>query len=274
MTRWYRAYVGTVSDDKLSEVALVACTSKCVAIAVWHTLLESAASDNCGGSFTTTARRVAATLQERCETVENVFAAFAELRMVENGAILAWKKRQFESDSSTERARRHRERRGKHDATLHGSSATAPEAKTETDTELGDANASLVDGKPSQRPEPVASLTEARPAEPIKLDVERDRLAEARAQMREFAEQWNGLAAELHLPQIEEIKAGSPREKSALARLRDGTNFERVFAKIRGSPFLRGEKGRSPATFDWITNPTNVIKILEGNYDENRQARR
>ena len=35
MSRWYRAYVGTVPDDKLSEVALIAATSKCVAVAVW-----------------------------------------------------------------------------------------------------------------------------------------------------------------------------------------------------------------------------------------------
>ena len=27
MTRWYRAYVGTVSDDKLAEVALIAGAS-------------------------------------------------------------------------------------------------------------------------------------------------------------------------------------------------------------------------------------------------------
>ena len=83
----------------------------------------------------------------------------------------------------------------------------------------------------------------------------------------------NAFAAELGLSQIEEIKPGSARERSALARIREGCDFDRVFAKIRGSPFLRGDKGSTPASFDWITNPTNYLKIIEGNYDEIRQTK-
>ena len=43
-------------------------------------------------------------------------------------------------------------------------------------------------------------------------------------------------------------------------------------ARIRGSPWLRGDKDFG-LTFDWLTNPTNYQKIVEGNY-ENRQAQR
>ena len=136
-----------------------------------------------------------------------------------------------------------------------------------------DANASLVDGEPPTPEPPVASSPELPLADPIKLDLERNRIAEARSRMREVAEAWNELAGSLHLPQIEEIKAGSAREKAALARIREGADFDRVFARIRGSPFLRGDRGHSPAAFDWIMNPTNLTKILEGNY-EDRKAKR
>jgi hypothetical protein len=129
-----------------------------------------------------------------------------------------------------------------------------------------DADASLVDAGAS----PIAE----QPDLPIKLDARRDELAKQRAEMQRLAEEWNDLACRLRLPQIEEIRPGSPRERAALARIRDRTDFDRIFEKIRGSPFLRGDRGRSPATFDWITNPTNALKILEGNYDEDRQARR
>lgn len=109
----------------------------------------------------------------------------------------------------------------------------------------------------------------------LQSEEDRKRIAEKRQTvLRSLGERWNNFAGELRLPQIEEIKTGSPRERAALARVRDGCDFDRVFAKIRSSPFLRGEKGSTPASFDWITNPTNYQKIIEGNYDEVRQAQR
>jgi hypothetical protein len=44
-------------------------------------------------------------------------------------------------------------------------------------------------------------------------------------------------------------------------------DFHTVIAKCRGSPFLRGDKGRTPLTFDWLMKKQNFQKVLEGNYD-------
>ncbi|CAH1657694.1 hypothetical protein CHELA1G11_13014 [Hyphomicrobiales bacterium] len=140
MTRWYRAYAGTVKDDKLAEVAIVAGCSRSVAIAVWHSLLESAAESGKGGLFETTPRRIAANLGEPVEVIDAVFAAMSETGMVDVNSIVAWKRRQFESDSSTERSRKHRDAKKNvagneinDDATLHGRSATPPDTDTDTD---------------------------------------------------------------------------------------------------------------------------------------------
>jgi hypothetical protein len=124
--------------------------------------------------------------------------------------------------------------------------------------------------------DPNGSVVDAGASPPVDLTFERDRkrLAEERTKLRSLGEQWNALAGELGLPQIEEIDPGSARERSALARLRERRDFDRVFAKIRASPFLRGERGSTPCSFDWITNPRNYLKIVEGNYDEVRQAQR
>lgn len=134
MTRWYRAYEGTVTDAKIGEAALVADCSRSVAIACWHCILESCATAQAGGEYDTTPRRVAVILGEQPATIERVFAAFAELDMIADGAVTAWKDRQFESDTSTERSRKHRQRKRNADATLQQRDATVPE--TETDTEL------------------------------------------------------------------------------------------------------------------------------------------
>ena len=135
MSRWYRAYSGIVKDDKLAEVAVIAGCSRSVAIASWHAILESAADSQDGGRFDTTPRRVAAVLGEPASAIEGVFAAMTELGMIGDGSVVAWKRRQFESDNSTERSRKHRETKRNGDATLQQQPATPPDTDTDTDTE-------------------------------------------------------------------------------------------------------------------------------------------
>jgi hypothetical protein len=135
MSRWYRAYEGTTKDDKLAEAAIIAETSKSVVIASWHALLESAAAAQSGGAYETTARRIAAVLGEPVAVIEAVIAAFEEIGLVRDGQISAWQRRQFESDTSTERSRRHREAKRNAPATLQQQDATPPYTETDTDKE-------------------------------------------------------------------------------------------------------------------------------------------
>jgi len=135
MSRWYRAYAGTIKDDKLAEAAVVAGCSRSVVIATWHAILESAAETAGGGRFDTTPRRVAAALGEPASVIEAVFSAMQEIGLVSGSEIPAWKRRQYESDNSTERSRRHREAARNGNATLQQRCATPPYTDTDTDTE-------------------------------------------------------------------------------------------------------------------------------------------
>jgi hypothetical protein len=135
MTRWYRAYEGTVTDAKLAETALIAETSRSVVIATWHAILESCAITQGNGRFETTARRVAASLGEPTAVIERVFAGLTEVKMTEGDVVIAWSKRQFESDISTERSRKHRQASRNVNATLQQQHATPPETDTKTNTE-------------------------------------------------------------------------------------------------------------------------------------------
>lgn len=135
MSRWYRAYEGTVTDAKLGEAALIAGCSRSVAIAAWHCILESCATAQRGGEYDTNPRRVAVILSEPLAAIDALFAAFTEIGMLENGSVTAWKQRQFESDTSTERSRKHRATKRNGDATLQQRDATPPETETETYTE-------------------------------------------------------------------------------------------------------------------------------------------
>ena len=61
--------------------------------------------------------------------------------------------------------------------------------------------------------------------------------------------------------------------KSRIAKAeKDNVDWKSFFEKIEKSSFLTGKNNKGwRATFDWIINPTNLVKILEGNYD-NRQT--
>lgn len=97
-----------------------------------------------------------------------------------------------------------------------------------------------------------------------------------KADLAELGEKWNEIAAERKLRSIDFIQSGSQRERHAVARLRELSDDYQVsisdfLAKIDRSPFLRGDKGGFQASFDWICNPTNFTKIMEGNYEDQRQ---
>ena len=58
--------------------------------------------------------------------------------------------------------------------------------------------------------------------------------------------------------------------KSASKNLGD-ISFTDLFAKVERSDFLTGRDGTWSAGFDWILKPSNLIKIIEGNYDNKNQ---
>ena len=45
-----------------------------------------------------------------------------------------------------------------------------------------------------------------------------------------------------------------------------------LLARVRGSPYLRGEVNGFRCTFDWIVNASNYQKIMEGNYEDRKVA--
>lgn len=89
------------------------------------------------------------------------------------------------------------------------------------------------------------------------------------------------LAVDLGLPTFRAIT--DTRRSHILARAKnlisaldfsdEQSGFNELFEKIRVSPFLRGERGRgSPVTVDWVTNETNFLKIMEGNYEKDQHV--
>jgi hypothetical protein len=72
------------------------------------------------------------------------------------------------------------------------------------------------------------------------------------------------------LPQA--IKLNDSRKKLIKNRLEeyDEDTIKKVIIKARDNNFLSGKETNFKANFDWIFNKTNFLKILEGNYENEK----
>ena len=89
---------------------------------------------------------------------------------------------------------------------------------------------------------------------------------------KKFFDQFNSKCTGLSKVQI----LNQPRKTKIAARIRD-VGIEKAFGIIETvakSNFLNGENDRNwKATFDWILEPKNFTKILEGNYNNKPNAK-
>jgi hypothetical protein len=109
MSRWFRHYAGLVRDEKLVRVALKAKQPIERVVWIWGAILESAAEINDGGRFEFDCEEAAHFLHVS-ETDCNVTVTELETQgRVSCNIVCNWNDRQFVSDSSTERVRRHRQ---------------------------------------------------------------------------------------------------------------------------------------------------------------------
>lgn len=142
-----------------------------------------------------------------------------------------WKKRQYISDikdpTAAERQKKYRER--KRNATI---TSRPPEADTDTDT----------DTEKKEKPTPYSEIQKI----------------------------WNEVLKDSPLAKVKELNES--RKTSVKCRWFGELNqsleaWKALCESVAHSDFLNGNNKESwTATFDWVIKPANMIKILEGNY--------
>lgn len=132
MTRWFRHYAGMMADPKFGGVARRCKRSRAEVLFVWGCLLEGAAEHG-SDAYTWDADAVADLLGIDTEDARSIHNELEQSGLVREGRICRWNERQFTSDSSTERSRKHREAMRNGDATLQQQHATPPETESETE---------------------------------------------------------------------------------------------------------------------------------------------
>lgn len=170
-TRWFRHYAGMMREPKFVGVAARSKQPIERVAFVWACMLESAAECQEQGSFVLDNDEVAYFL--RCD-VSEIIAIRTELEdvgVIDGTNVTKWLERQHESDTSTSRTRRYREKKRHGDVpeTLSGGSVTAPETETETEKISLPSEAHPADAGPA--PEEGSSTNEEEPDDiPSSLD--------------------------------------------------------------------------------------------------------
>lgn len=71
------------------------------------------------------------------------------------------------------------------------------------------------------------------------------------------------------LPQVRSLTEKRKRAIKLILKKHSLKELEMVFKKVEDSDFLNGNSDKwSGATFDWIIKESNLIKVIEGNYDD------
>lgn len=228
---WFRLYNRMVDDEKLR---LLAFEDR------WHfvalcCLCSSGLLSEPDSDLRT--RKIAVKLGVQVRELEEISRRLREVGLIDESlAPLAWDELQYRSDTSTDRVKKYREKQRCNEVKRSSNvSETAQETELETEEESPNGDRPSGDG-PSLTIEHVFEGYQAL-AEQLGLTVPRDLTPERRQLIRGRVKQY-------------------PLE-----------DFQTVFAKCRDSPFLRGDRGRTPLTIDWLMKKGNFQKVLEGNYD-------
>jgi len=236
MMQWFRLYSRMIDDDKLRLLAfedrwhfVALCCLKS------EGLLDEPADD-------LRARRIAVKLGVQLRELDEISRRLREVGLVdETLSPIAWDELQFRSDSSTDRVKAYRKRQKKQRVETVKRSETVSETAQETDADTETEVSPNGDCPSGDEP----TLT-----------------------VKHVFEGYQDLARDLGLT----VPRDCTPERAQLIRGRISqyplADFLTVFARCRGSPFLRGDKANgTPLTIDWLFKKSNFQKVLEGNYE-------
>lgn len=231
-------------DEKLVSAAVKSKQPVERVVWVWGAILESAAEINDGGRYDFDPDEAAYFLRCDGSEIAGILSALESLGRVSEGLVARWCDRQYESDTSTERVRKYREKK-KLPGDVHG--------RNESDGNGGNADVTF----PDRFVTPPETDTEAEIVIPTSRE---DRLA---------FDAYNDLAHEIAIPVAQNLT--DERKTKIKARLNECgglAGWLDALGKIRGSPFLRGDNDRQwKANLDFILQKSTFTRLMEGSYD-------
>ena len=126
----------------------------------------------------------------------------------------------------------------------------------------------------TQLPNVTNCYTEIEIEKEIDIDIEREKERESEREIKaqQVVELYNDTC--VSLPSVRTLT--DKRKKAIKTRLKKYSlsDIQKVFSIAEASDFLKGNNDRGwRADFDWLLNESNMVKVLEGNYSNNRVSK-
>lgn len=287
---WFRAYTEMVDDEKLR---LLAFEDR------WHFVallcLKGKGILDSEPDTEMLWRKAALKMGLTVAELEKVVSRLARMKLIDCKTLqpLAWNDRQAQSDSSTERTRKYREKKrainGKNGGDDAETSQERPSDGLEEDIDKDkeDSYESLPPGfpddddgepaKPSEaadqadQPDTTKQTLPACPHLEL-LDIFAEQLPELPQPKPEL---WEGARAKALAARWKWCLTAKKRngERYATSKAEALDFFKRYFGYVGKSDFLTGRDGRwSGCDLAWLVKADNFAKVLQGNYENRQEA--
>ena len=286
---WLRLYTETIDDEKLG---LLAFEDR------WHFIallcLKGKGILDSEPDTEMLWRKAALKMGLTVAELEKVVSRLARMKLIDCKTLqpLAWNDRQAQSDSSTERTRKYREKKrainGKHGGDDAETSQERPSDGLEEDTDKDkeDSYESLSPGFPDddagepenqseaadQADQPATKQTLPACPHLELLDIFAEKLPELPQPKPEL---WEGARAKALAARWKWCLTAKKRsgERYATTKAEALDFFERYFGYVAKSDFLTGRDGRwSGCDLAWLVKADNFAKVLQGNYENRQEA--
>lgn len=265
MTDWVRLWHDMPTDPKWRVIARKSGQPLACVIAVFNLMMINASqnAEERGLMVGWDDEDAGAALDMDGEDIAAIREAMQN-KVLEGSRLTGWDRRQpRREDNSSGRVKAHREKKA-----AERNDQQRPDDGVKRDVTHGNAPETDADADADKKPSDEGSGKSAEAELPLGGGGEPGKTEEPGLKPQHIADEWNNLAARLGKPKVRDLTP----ERRELLRHRIGQypldDFLTVFGKIERSAFLRGDKGRSPCTFDWAFKKANFQKILEGNYDQ------
>ena len=286
---WLRLYTETIDDEKLG---LLAFEDR------WHFIallcLKGKGILDSEPDTEMLWRKAALKMGLTVAELEKVVSRLARMKLIDCKTLqpLAWNDRQAQSDSSTERTRKYREKKrainGKHGGDDAETSQERPSdgLEEDTDTDKEDSYESLSPGFPDddagepenqseaadQADQPATKQTLPACPHLELLDIFAEKLPELPQPKPEL---WEGARAKALAARWKWCLTAKKRngERYATSKAEALDFFKRYFGYVGKSDFLTGRDGRwSGCDLAWLVKADNFAKVLQGNYENRQEA--
>ena len=289
---WLRLYTETIDDEKLG---LLAFEDR------WHFIallcLKGKGILDSEPDTEMLWRKAALKMGLTVAELEKVVSRLARMKLIDCKTLqpLAWNDRQAQSDSSTERTRKYREKKrainGKHGGDDAETSQERPsdglEEDIDKDKDKEDSYESLSPGFPNddagepenqseaadQADQPTTKQTLPACPHLELLNIFAEKLPELPQPKPEL---WEGQRAKNLSARWKWCLTAKKRsgERYATTKAEALDFFERYFGYVAKSDFLTGRDGRwSGCDLAWLVKADNFAKVLQGNYENRQEAK-